>query len=228
MSKYVINKIGFNTKNDVVKFIQSILYKYNEGEFLDKIDFNFVYDLLSEGHHNPDRKIGSGVAGIFVGTNNYNRRGFFIKRLDGSITDFSYRKCIYKKGPLHDIKSACRTAIREDIIRFRENFFKENADADGFIICPFTHQKVSIDNCHIDHIPPNTFNKIFSDWIRTKNIDPKKVKLLGYGDGDMTKKFIDEKLKNSFIKFHRERMNLRVTSPLGNLSGSKLENRRYD
>ena len=106
MSKYVINNKDFERKADVVKFVQSILYKYDEGNFLEKNDFDFIYDLLNEGHHDPDRKIGCGVAGIFVNSNDYKNRGFFIKRLDGSETDFSYVKCIYKKSPLHDIKSA--------------------------------------------------------------------------------------------------------------------------
>lgn len=225
MSKYSINNRNFNTKDEVVKFVQSILYKYDEGNFLEKQDFDFIYDLLIEGHHDPDRKIGCGVAGIFVHSNGYGNRGFFIKRLDGTETDFSYVKCIYKKSPLQDIKSACRTAIRDDIVKFREEFFSKNQDKDGFLICPLTKEKIALDNCHVDHVPPNTFNKIFSDWIITKGIEPKTIKLIGFADGEMTKKIVDKELENSFITFHRERMTLRITSQLGNLSGSKLENK---
>lgn len=227
MTKYIVNDIGFKTKDEVVKHVQSILYKYGEGDFLGKKDFDFIYDLLNEGHHDPDKKIGCGIAGFFVNSNDYNKRGFFIKRLDGSETDFSYVKCIYKKNDFQDIKSACRMAIREDIIKFKQNFFTDNQDNIGFVVCPFTKEKISIDNCHVDHIPPNTFNKIFLDWIKSENIEPKSVNLEGYGDGEMTKKFIDKTVEKSFIEFHRERMNLRVTSPLGNLSGSKLENRNH-
>ncbi len=225
MGEYIIGSKEFKTKSKIVEFVQSILYKYNQGEFLDKADFEFVYCLICEGHHDPDKKIGCGVAGIFVNTNDYNKRGFFLKRLDGTETDFSYVKCIYKKSKLHDLKSACRTSIREDIVTFREDFFCKNQDANGFVTCPFTHEKLTTDNYHVDHVPPNTFNKIFSDWLSTYNIKPRTIELTGYDDGEITKKFVDKEIEKSFIDFHKKHMDLRITSRLGNLSGSKLENR---
>ncbi len=223
MAKFIYNNIGFNTKEEVTKYVQEILYRYDDYQFLNKTDFNFIHDLLENGHHNPIKKIGCGISGFFVKKNMYNKRGFFIKRLDGSETDFSFVKCIHPKSSLQDLKSACRSAIREDIVKFREDFFSKNKDLNGFVTCPFTHEKVSVDNCHVDHIPPDTFNKIFSDWLSSQNIEPKSIELTGYDDGDMTKEFVDKDIEKSFVSFHKERMNLRITSPLGNLSGSKLE-----
>jgi len=224
MSKYSYNGVEFNRKEDVTIFVRKILYKYEDYEFINQKDFEFLYDLLKKGHYNSDNKIGCGVAGIFIKNNNYGNRCFFLKRLDGSEEHYSFVKCIHPKHPLQDIKNACRTAIREDIIEFKTNFFHKNTDSDDSVICPFTGTKVYEETCHVDHVPPQTFNKIFSEWVHKISIDPKSIKIINNGKDEMIKDFEDLKIKNSFIDFHKKMMKLRITSQLGNLSGSKIEN----
>lgn len=225
MSKYVVGDRNFERKEDLVREVQSILYGHEMGEFLGGPDFDFIYSLLVERHSDPDRKIGCGVAGIFVDQNDYGGRGFFVERSDGSRTDFSYRKCIFSKGPLCDIRVACRTAVRPDIVSFRERYFRENAGPDGRVECSLTQEKVSASECHVDHAPPDTFNKIFLNWIKEFGIDPEKIEISGYDDGEMGKKFRDPTLAESFRKFHGAHARLRVTSASGNLSASRIENR---
>jgi hypothetical protein len=225
--KYIYNNFLFNTKKEVKEFTQSILHKYNDGDFLEKNDYDFIYDLLVKGHCDPDKKIGCGIAGICIKNTKYNNRCFNIYRLDGTCTDFSFVKCITPKNQIQDLQAACRTSVIEDINKFREDYFKQNQDSNGFVVCPFTKQKVNIHNCHVDHIPPNTFIRIFLDWMGSNKISPEEIEIKGYEDGETDKEIVNEDIKNSFIKFHRSKMDLRITSQRGNLSGSKLEYRKY-
>lgn len=217
--------MSFKTKSDVTSYVQKILYKYDLNEFLNKIDFNFMLDLLKIGHHDPDSKIGCGISGIYVTQNCFNKRCFYIKRLDDSETDFSFVKCIHPKNKMTDFMLACRDAVREDIIDFRRNYYKNNADSNGYITCPFTKEKVAESDCHVDHIPPTTFKSIVVRWIKDNSLNYESCEISGYDDGEMSKKFKDVSVKTSFRNFHKDLMNLRITSQYGNLSGSKLENK---
>lgn len=222
MCKYIINNIGFETKKDIIKHIQSILYKYDVGNIINKGDLAFLYDLLQR-HHRPDDKIGCGVKAMRVMTTKFNTNGFEIIRKDNTVADFSFMKCVNKKSELHDIKDACRNAVSEDIIQFKQEQFKKNANEKKEIICPLTGGFITWDNSHVDHVPPNTFDNIFKKWLKEQDIDPKSVELLGYADGEVGKWFKDKNIGKKFREFHNKHAKLRTTSAIGNLSHSKKE-----
>ncbi|KAH7278678.1 hypothetical protein KP509_38G052200 [Ceratopteris richardii] len=58
-------------------------------------------DLLKKGHPDFQAKIGKGIKSFQVRVNkNFDSRCFYIIRSDGSMEDFSYRKCVNKILPL--------------------------------------------------------------------------------------------------------------------------------
>ena len=61
--------------------------------FLRRSDFDFMMSVLSR-HPNASSKIGCGVRGIYVARTSYGSPCFHALRRDGTVTDFSYRKCL--------------------------------------------------------------------------------------------------------------------------------------
>jgi hypothetical protein len=52
-------------------------------------------DLINKGHKEAEKKIGAGIEAFQVRMNSlFYSRCYYIIRKDGSITDFSYRKCV--------------------------------------------------------------------------------------------------------------------------------------
>lgn len=60
-----------------------------------------LMDLLKKGHPEPDKKIGEGINGFQVRYHPlWKSRCFFLIRVDDSVDDFSFRKCVDHILPL--------------------------------------------------------------------------------------------------------------------------------
>jgi uncharacterized membrane protein YgcG len=58
-------------------------------------------DLLKKGHAEPAKKIGSGIEAFEIRNHPvWQSRCFFVRRVDGSADDFSFRKCVDNILPL--------------------------------------------------------------------------------------------------------------------------------
>jgi hypothetical protein len=215
-----INGERFNTKTDLRNRIRALRDKYEDNVPLENDDFDFMLDLLRR-HEEPDRKIGCGVWFMYVKANPVfkSNRGFWLVRHDGSETDFSFEICLKHETKMQKFKSACRTAIADDILKFRNDFFVNNKNP----YCELTGQSLEKHNCHVDHKPPMTFDEIVTRFIKAKKVDVDTVKLLTAEDGRIRNELADQVLKESFIVFHRWYANLRVISRWGNLSISKKQ-----
>lgn len=214
---YVVNGKTFKTKAKLRDYIRKIRDRYLEKQRLGEGDFAFMLDLLQR-HEKPDIKIGCGVSHMYVKTNSVFRRNreFWLVRVDGSETDFSFESCLTHKTKLQKFKEACRTAISSTIQSFKKDFFD---CADVSLFCPITGELMTLSgNSHVDHAPPNTFDKIIRDFIRIKDIDVNRVGLLEEEDGRVRYEIEDKCLERDFIDFHNTRADLRVISKLANLS----------
>jgi hypothetical protein len=214
--KHVYNGKEFKSQQKILEYIRVMKDKYQIGECINKDDRDFLYAVLQK-HHNATKKIGCGVDTFRKSLNIYNCEGFQIIRTDGTITDFSYIKCIMRKSRLQYVKEACRIAIEPDIVQFKRKFFANRFEA----ICPLTNKIMTMNNCHVDHAPPNTFNNIFNNWVKDRNINIDEVKIDGFEDNQQVKWFKDININNDFIAYHNSKAQLRITSPEGNIKYSK-------
>ena len=209
---YTINGEYFKTKKALSDKIRSILYAYEYGHVLNDINLKFMNAVLAM-HPSADVKIGCGVSSIFVRQNPVfkKNREFWIKRTDGTETDFSFLECLKPTDPLRKFKNACRQAISGDIFVFRVN------NLDGDSICPITGIALNVHNVHVDHAPPNIFDKIVTDFITSNSINPEQI-ILNSADGEIGDSFNDPALSENFLTFHNERAVLRLVSARANLS----------
>jgi len=207
----------FKTKTEAIEFYKDILNSYSEGEELISVDFENVFNLLKH-HPNSKEKIGNGLEKIIVKNGEYKLNCFHLVRLDGSIEDFSYRKCINGESNRFSLFSqACRKAIENDLKEVKQRYFKNNSKK-GLVKCQDTGELIDYENAHVDHRQPNTFSVIVDRFIELNKIDLEKVeydRINNYGH-----KLIEKQIEKLFREYHAEKANLRVVNRKRNLSRS--------
>lgn len=170
-------------------YAKSILDKHNSGDFLNEEENAFLKAAIAlRGVEKLKEKIGSGIERIFIGYNGSGDKAFFIRRTDGSETDFSYIKCFTKQSVFADFSTACRNAIKEDKAALKTGLGYDQYDV---------HH-----NC-ID------FKTIVQTFIEDKHIDITMVEFLS-GDRIEGRHFKDERLASAFREFHSRFASLEV------------------
>ncbi len=136
--------------------------------------------------------------------------------------DFSFAKCLTPSlnEPIKLFRSSARRAIADHVVSFRNRYFIEKQDSKGNVACALTGVLVDKNSSHVDHVPPDTFYKVVSDFIAINNIDLNKIEFIETADG-IGREFADNILKNVFADYHRTVANLRIVSPLANLKQKK-------
>jgi len=216
---FVICGRMFKTQKAVLDHVRSEIYtdRYQDNESLSDEHFRFMLGLLSY-HQLAEQKIGCGVKRIWIAKNSeFPTRGFFLERLDGTTTDFSFVQCVKRKSARAEFISACRNAIYIYVMEFKNAAF-----AEGNLICPYRGTVITKEDCHIDHAPPNTFAEIVNGFIQEHGIDIESV-AIQHGDNCQGDKLADLEFEGRWIEFHNARASLRAISKAANLSDVRLE-----
>ena len=104
----------FKTKKAAIEHFRKYLHEAEEWKPLEGDAFDDVCGLIMR-HPSKDEKIGSGIDAIYVRQNPMfpTQRSFWIRRTDGTETDFSYLRCIdgCDKSARHWFNAACRYAV---------------------------------------------------------------------------------------------------------------------
>lgn len=218
-----IHKKIFKTKKNAEDFIRAILYKYPLGEPLIGEDLAFICCLI-DLHPDKDTKIGVGVDSITVEPDaEFNKtRHFSIIRTNRTIVDFSFKKCLSPNlnEPIKLFRSCARRVIADQCLSFRNEFFFKNQNSDGYVSCALTGVLINKNNSHIDHIPPDTFDKIILDFINISNINVGDIKFIESENG-IGRVFADSRLKDDFYRYHKNVAKFRIVSPVANLRQKK-------
>ena len=211
--KYEIAGEKFASKDAIQEHVRDILHGTPDKSPLHGEQRKFMEELLT-WHHSYEQKVGCGVAEIFVQQNEgFPTRCFWIRRTDGTVTDFSFKHCLTPKKPMDNLNSALRAEVLDQILDCKLEFFRKVGPKN----CPISGQTITSSNCHVDHADP-TFQTIVSMWIASRSINVNEVKICGFGDGEITKSLEDCKQSNDWRCFHLGLANLRVVSRFANLS----------
>ena len=212
---YSVGRRHFRTKNDVGDECRRILYGHLIGQPIEGPDREFLADLLAH-HRHAAAKIGCGLAAFEVRENpEYpGRTGFYLTRVDGSATDFSFLECITASPQAGNVRAALRRVIVDQILIARNTTFSNPADR---MTCPVTGAEFGIEDCHVDHEPPATFHALVTKFLAARGVDIEAVALT-YGDQDIGDQVVDVDLIAAWRTFHGERAKLRVISSRANLS----------
>lgn len=203
----------FDSKDARKAFYKSMLSRYRAGERLNGADTMDLLDLLAS-HPKVSEKIGTGVA-YFDVRRNGKTHGFWIIREDGSETDFSYLKCLNGEPPIKTkVSAAFRDAVAQDVYAARAALF---VDRDR-VPCAITGQPLSLDEGHMDHQPPYTFDNIVTFFLAQQSLTHGEVAIVDGGDGRTTIELSDPDLVERFRAYHSNVANLAFVEAHAHLS----------
>lgn len=216
-----ISRWTFRTKRAAEQYIRAILGRYGQRQPLAGEDLEFVQALLAV---HPNRAIieDCGVARIEVEhfDARTGARRFLVVRSDASIRDFTWQHALYPRNAKTLVMRVCRTAIEDQIREFRDLQFATSRVR----TCPMRGIPITAKSAHVDHQPPNTFEKLVATWLKANRLDYSDIDLTVSRDYGTATRFTDEFLQENWREFHRENAVLRALSIAANLSDSKKGN----
>jgi hypothetical protein len=206
--EYVVAGEVFRTKAAVADRAREVL-KQSPRQIRGQ-DERFVLDLLG-CHPEAVQKVGVGVAGVEVRRNvAYGQHEFWLTRVDGTSTDFSFLKCVTPPTPGQNFRLAIRAEIHAQVIAFKVEAFRGVAARK----CPVTGEVFDWEGCHIDHEPPDTFAALAETFFG----NPAKVEVTGMTDGSTIHSLKDRGLAARWQEYHATHARLRAVSIYANLS----------
>jgi hypothetical protein len=205
----VIGSESFGTKKAATERVRSILYSYRTGETLTPADTLFLAALLSR-HPEAELKVGAGIASFQVESNGPTQ-GFWITRVDGSRTDFSFVACLSPPSHASQVKKAFRYAVTDQVRAFKEAAFAGG----GAVACAVTGFALGREQAHVDHSP--TFQSLLEWFMAERGISFADVAVNATRDGDTETVLVDDQLASAWSAFHRANAGLRIVSAAANL-----------
>lgn len=176
----------FETKSSKIKECRAIIARARANNYqVSWGDSMFLSELL-RSHQHYESKVGDGIDYFFVAPTRWGNDCLFLKRLDGTETDFSFMKCIESPSHLQEVKKACRTAICREIQVLK-------------------HGK------GIAHHKGITFDEIFKRWVAGKNVQNLDVNKTS--DGSTSTYFINKEDADDFRKFHNSLAIISAVTP---------------
>jgi hypothetical protein len=202
--------VSFPTKTAATAHFSKMLRANQAGDVISGDDAAHLQALLDR-HPDRDEKIGCGVAEFFVMRHaQYNDIGFGVRRVDGSVVDFSFLECLRRTPHRSKVLLAMRRAVADDIIAFRRAVFSSAT----VVPCALTGADVTPSTSHVDHVAP-TFLEIAEAWRAGRPWESIAVEDDPGGIGDL---LADEADRESFRSYHQRVAVLRVVTAHANLS----------
>jgi hypothetical protein len=208
----IIGDIYFPRKGAAQQACRDLLYRYTPGSVIDdSSDEAFLHDLL-DLHQDAAGKRGVGIDHFEVRlTEEFHQPGFFIVRTDGTVTDFSFLRCLTPATHRERVLTAMRRAVKDQVVAFKHDALAEN----GTAVCAVTGAVVTASDIHIDHHDPD-FLTLAEDYVAEHGgFDSFGIV---NGDGVIGAEFSDPTMRDAWAAHHRQVARLQVTSVQANLS----------
>ncbi len=210
---------SFATQALATEFFKAMLRRYAPGERVSDADHLDLAALL-ERHDEYKQKIGCGLDHFTVMMTEYGTPCFRIVRTDGSGTDFSYRHCVRGRPPSRkqEVTHAFRRTVRFDLYAARDKFFAEHKDSNGLVICAATRERIRLDEAHMDHRPPMTFEVIVTAFLEARGLSLDDVTISSGQDEQVAPEILDADLAEAFRTFHKHIARLDIVKRSINLA----------
>nr|WP_170181231.1 DCL family protein [Chlorobaculum thiosulfatiphilum] len=212
----------FPSKTAADKAIREIRDRYEDRVPI--LEDNAVDVLLGLVANHPQReeKAGAGVAGFFVAqAPEFNTRCFYVRRVDGTETDISWKEALTPSTPITRLRMACRNAINDQKLAYKDSQWPTR-DTEART-CPISGNDFTRDEAHVDHEPPHTLKSLVNEWLAENQWTAQDVEIDHTGDQKAVDTFMDEAQRESWHRFHKANALLRLVSAEGNLrQGARL------
>ena len=203
----------YPTKVAATKAVQYLINKYEFNEILNTEDKLFFLELFKL-HTEYKEKIGCGIDTIEVRKAENGCRHLYLKRVDGSGVDISWRHCISPKPQKATINEALRSVVKNQIQEFKEIELSKG------LTCPYYGIELNNANCHVDHYDP-TFETLVTEFQTMIGHKLSYTDLKEQPGNDYRGTIKDSSLLNNWSMFHLKKAKLRLISKRANLSDTK-------
>jgi hypothetical protein len=195
--------VSFPSQVAATQFFREMLRRYRPGDRVNDDDTLHLAALL-ERHDEYSQKVGCGVDHYEVMMTVEGTPCFRIVRTDTTGTDFSYGHCITGRPPARkqEVSQALRQAVRLDLFRARDKFFKEYRGTDGRIECAATKERILPEEGHMDHRSPLTFEVIVATFLEGRGLSFDLVPITDGADEQVAPQIADEALREDFRRYH--------------------------
>jgi hypothetical protein len=217
-----LGRFTFNSKTAAKDALRSIRDAVADRQPIHDEDAVDILLGVLAAHPQAAQKVGAGIAGFFAARSpDYPTRCFYLRRVDGSETDFSWNEAITPTLPITRLRMACRNATMDQKMEFRDREWP--ADEGGERMCPITGIPFTRETAHVDHQTPVTFMRLVDDWLSAAGLEIGDVPIDHVGDLRSVDTFADVRQANSWREYHRQYAVLRLVSAEGNLrQGARL------
>jgi len=229
------NGRAWKTQSAALAHFKVMLARYSDEEVVeDRVDHDDLIALLERYDAvivDGPSKIGNGVDSFFRRRNTgdgYSTPGFWVRRVDGSETDFSYLAAVRgaPKSNAQEFYDACRAAVAADLKAAKARHFKTYGDELGRVPCELTDELITIESAHIDHAYP-TFGQLVLSFRAARGwqheVRPGTVTVPA--DSQTTTTFVDPAVVAAFRQFHHGAAILRIVARTRNLAMSAGQRR---
>ncbi|PYE37668.1 uncharacterized protein DUF3223 [Rhizobium sp. PP-WC-1G-195] len=201
------------SQRDAINYFRDLRNRHPVGApILDPSDHNDLLALLER----YDLAIAAGPAKTGIGVDHFETRvditnggrnvGFWVVRIDGSETDFSFIRAVNEapKRELEQLSDACRDAVFPELQTAKALYFATYADSRGAVQCAFSGTQVFVKESALDYLQ-TSFAEIVKAFASSKGwmaaVPPEVIS--EPTDGQTTTTFVAEGHAAAFRQFHR-------------------------
>lgn len=211
MAKFSIGDRVYASKKQAREAVQAVLYRYEPGQKITHPeDVALLSDLL-QTHRKAKGKIGCGVSFFWIKDLGYTRC-FWLTRIDGTETDWSFTTCISPKTHRQDVVAAFRAAISFQVVYFKEEVFQGG----DVVCCEVTGEPVESGEAHVDHEIP--FADLLEEFLGERVLSFEDIEVKPHSDGETENYLADRSLHIDWVWWHLEKAKLRIVTKQVNLS----------
>lgn len=216
--KYNLGNNKFRTKKEIVAYVKNILHINCDGYLLEGEELEVMKDLI-QWHPKYDPAWGNEFK---IEDNARGSKNFMIKDIDSQWWDFSFYKCIARQNKQQNHrKNVIRTfreTIREQIYEFKDS---KKCYVDGKVMytCEIDGKMYDRDSIHVDHkYDSYTFRQLHTDFLKLHKLNFEDIQLR---QDRCFIYFHDDKIKQSWLDFHKNNAILRVINKTSNLTAKR-------
>ena len=137
-------------------------------------------------------------------------RRFVVRHRDSSWRDFTWRHAIYPRPMLRRLSGVLRWAVRDQTLEYRDRHFEGQ--------CVLCLKPIQLNECHVDHIPPDTFQRLVANWLLTVRLTAEDIAIQASAKYETESRLEDQVLEQSWQEYHAINARLRCVCKRCNLS----------
>jgi hypothetical protein len=207
-SPIVVGDHSFPTKAAAKVFFGAMLGRYKAGDRVSDADAKWLHGLIAL-HPDADDKIRGGIAYFSVKRNQFNN-GFWLHRLDGSPSDWSYLDCISHAGPEQQALDGFRNAVGDTIVAYLSSHGHAKIGSQ----CPLSGILITAENMQIAHVLP--FRDIVRAFLVGEGLELSQVTVMPSTDRQTMVRLADNALRERWHNYHKSNAVVMVATDYGN------------